>query len=593
MKSLKTYLPLTIFDEMTIQPQTSLFTVVQHVVRVSGLIPLLCGLMLLTILSGIVTYYETQNFTLMVTSNEPLKFIDSIMKFQLLSLCLNFAEAYMLKMYFTPSLYKATRNYMWTLISHADPSWVCEHGNFTPEIEDAILAVKGIITNFRRVIRPFVKLVSQILMVVYLTGIRGFYTLMVVLLIVVSAVNLIQYNFKHMKEYEEKRTKRDESIRTLSATFAIQMLDGMGKQTIDRIVNEHDSMLRISLNHEITITGLWHLLDGGHSILVMFTIYKLSQYIQEKNLVAVAIAIYNTCTFIWWCSHEISALFENASKWGAMEKLLKTWKPLKRVTLEPEFSLYDVIQGLSPREMIRIHGKSGGGKTSWMVQTLIKLYRKYSNVQWSYLDQKMKLNMEVETIREIMQERLKCPFQEFILFNYADKLGLSHLINLNTLDKPFKNPSGGEEKRILLLAGLLPILHNEGIIKVLFLDEVTTGLDPDNFHNAISVIDEIRQMGIAVIIIDHHEFESVKPTKEITVNKKIYNVPQEEEIDYDKYSSHNTSFWEKVKRIVSVWWDSQLQNYQQVKTDDKTKVIAWLEGDEEPQLPHDAIIVKS
>tara|TARA_B100000902_G_C27313807_1_gene920018 strand:+ start:1931 stop:3454 length:1524 start_codon:yes stop_codon:yes gene_type:complete len=505
-------------------------------------------------------------------------------------------ESYIIKVHFIPTLCNTILTRNWTLVSNSDIEWVCKHGNFQPQIKDATIAVKGIIIDLRRVLRPLFKMCSQIMVVIRLTGLYGLYTVITISVVIIGVLNIIQYNFKKMKIFEERRTKINELLRSRSSKFSIQMLNGNCEKTINDIVKGNDNMLLISLDHELIMSGLWQLLDGSHYILVILTIMKLSQYIQGKELIAAIIAIYSTCEFTWWTSHTISSLFENASKWGAMEKLLETWKPLVRTTPEPEFNMDDIIPGLNSNEIIRIYGKSGSGKTTWMVKTLIKLFRKYSDIKWTYLDQNMKLNMYDKSIQEVMQECLLLPLKSEILIEYAEKLGLKHLINVNTLEKSFQKPSGGEEKRILLLCGLLPIIHSEGNTKVIFLDEVTSGLDPENFDRVMDVIYEIHKMGIALIIIDHHEFTSVKPTKDIAVNIKFYKLPViVKEPYYEKCYWRNNSLYEKVKSFISMCWNNQLNQYQQLSTDDnepKIESITWLDGEIEPALPYGAILVQ-
>ena len=83
-----------------------------------------------------------------------------------------------------------------------------------------------------------------------------------------------------------------------------------------------------------------------------------------------------------------------------------------------------------------------------------------NEVDWLYLDQRMVIpKTSCVTIREFICEFL----EEFIvdkqsldskILYWANVLKLESVINENTLDSPFNSPSGGEEKRIIILQKL-------------------------------------------------------------------------------------------------------------------------------------------
>jgi ABC-2 type transport system ATP-binding protein len=65
-------------------------------------------------------------------------------------------------------------------------------------------------------------------------------------------------------------------------------------------------------------------------------------------------------------------------------------------------------------------------------------------------------------------------------------------------DSYFENLSGGQRQRFSLAAALV---HNP---KVFFMDEPTTGLDPQARHNLWKLIRQIRARGITVILTTHY-----------------------------------------------------------------------------------------
>ena len=93
-----------------------------------------------------------------------------------------------------------------------------------------------------------------------------------------------------------------------------------------------------------------------------------------------------------------------------------------------------------------------------------------------------------------------------VFYEYAEILGVDNIIKADTIDTTFNNPSGGEEKRLLFLRAILPILHGITEVKVLFCDEITAGLDDANWRKMRKVIDELKLKGLKVVTIDHHDF---------------------------------------------------------------------------------------
>jgi len=76
-------------------------------------------------------------------------------------------------------------------------------------------------------------------------------------------------------------------------------------------------------------------------------------------------------------------------------------------------------------------------------------------------------------------------------------------VQLGEKDKSyFENLSGGQKQRFSIAAALV---HNP---KVLFLDEPTTGLDPQARRNLWELVESIREKGITVIMTTHYMEEA-------------------------------------------------------------------------------------
>jgi ABC-2 type transport system ATP-binding protein len=89
---------------------------------------------------------------------------------------------------------------------------------------------------------------------------------------------------------------------------------------------------------------------------------------------------------------------------------------------------------------------------------------------------------------------------------YGVKVHAHELLNDVQLDEKaksyFENLSGGQKQRFSIAAALV---HNP---KVLFLDEPTTGLDPQARRNLWELVQSIRDKGITVILTTHYMEEA-------------------------------------------------------------------------------------
>jgi ATPase subunit of ABC transporter with duplicated ATPase domains len=205
---------------------------------------------------------------------------------------------------------------------------------------------------------------------------------------------------------------------------------------------------------------------------------------------------------------------ESAAEWATLEEYLKkvVCEPLHQKTDLREYTLADKHGKILPQHAeYHIYGPSGTGKTTWMLNQVIKLCREY-NPCWMYLEQDMTIpTSSCITIREYLRDYLNIDYGgvDNIILKWAEYLQISSIINGDTLDKSFNSPSGGEKKRINILRMLLPIFTYQSSIKVLFLDEITSGLDDDTHKIVRKLMDKLKkEFKITVINIDHHTIGS-------------------------------------------------------------------------------------
>lgn len=159
-------------------------------------------------------------------------------------------------------------------------------------------------------------------------------------------------------------------------------------------------------------------------------------------------------------------------------------------------------------EILAIIGQNGSGKTSTVecVEGVRKpdsgLIRVFGKDPWVhrrdvYKDMGVQLQ-EAEYFSKIRVEELCRLFAEF----YERPADWSLLLIQMGLDEKRKcfvhNLSGGEKQRLSILLSLI------GRPKLLVLDELTTGLDPEVRQNMLAAFEKIREGGIAIIMVSHY-----------------------------------------------------------------------------------------
>ena len=457
-----------------------------------------------------------------------------------------------------------TRNRLWKLIEDADPEWVQEQEALDRSIDDAIRTISQIVYNSINFARPILKTVTQMIIIINIAGYAGLCVLVITGVIMIVGTLIIQSNYRSRKEIKKQTTDIMENVRNQASNFFINMLNGRGKQTREEIVLAWEKDRKIYNDHNSRISKYYTYLDILHGVMVSCALAFISNYVNNKEFVAIFFSVNNVCNYSWSLFYSFNSLVETVSDWASMEKLLETYKPM---ISKPgsEMRASDIIKTFNDDiNEIRIKADSGGGKTTYVMNKIINLYKTFHVGQWMYMDQKMSIpKSSSSTVHEIMGQFMPRDKKVDIvqLCHYAKMLGIDNVINESTLNCTFTKPSGGEEKRIMFLRAVLPILSKASIVKAIFCDEVTAGLDDVNWARVRNVIDDLKQMGIKFVTIDHHEF---KPDVTYNVQKVVEDLPIREVIP-----------------VKTSWFDNMMNTYRYrykspKETGKKTKVHVWL-----------------
>lgn len=176
----------------------------------------------------------------------------------------------------------------------------------------------------------------------------------------------------------------------------------------------------------------------------------------------------------------------------------------------------NVVDGISfsvkKGEVFGILGPNGAGKTTTleMLETMRPIDGGTAtidgiNVASDY--QKIKALIGVQPQTPSFEEKTKLTeLIEFFAAAYGERVDpLKFLEDVQLLDKAQSYPeqlSGGQRQRFSIAAALV---HGP---KVFFLDEPTTGLDPQARRNLWDLIREVRDKGVTVIMTTHYMDEA-------------------------------------------------------------------------------------
>ncbi len=159
-------------------------------------------------------------------------------------------------------------------------------------------------------------------------------------------------------------------------------------------------------------------------------------------------------------------------------------------------------------EILAVIGQNGSGKTSAVecIEGLRKpdsgLIRVFGKDPWlhrSELYRKMGVQLQETEYPSKIRVEEQCRLYASFYERPADWNLLLTQLGLNAKRKsPIHSLSGGEKQRLSILLSLI------GRPKLLILDELTTGLDPEVRQNMWNSFENIRESGIAILMVSHY-----------------------------------------------------------------------------------------
>ncbi len=172
----------------------------------------------------------------------------------------------------------------------------------------------------------------------------------------------------------------------------------------------------------------------------------------------------------------------------------------------------DVSFSVEKGEIFGILGPNGAGKTTTleMLETLRPIdggSASIAGLDVATNQDKIKAMIGVQPQSPAFEEKTKLSeLIEFFSATYGEKVNPKKFLeDVQLLDKAnsyVENLSGGQQQRFSIAAALV---HSP---KVFFLDEPTTGLDPQARRNLWDLVREVRDRGVTVILTTHYMEEA-------------------------------------------------------------------------------------
>lgn len=171
-------------------------------------------------------------------------------------------------------------------------------------------------------------------------------------------------------------------------------------------------------------------------------------------------------------------------------------------------AVQNVSFSVNPGEVLAIIGQNGSGKTSTVecIEGLRKpdngSIRVFGMDPWKNRREVYgKIGVQLQETEYSARIRVEEQCELFAGFyeQPADwRLLLSQLGLADKCKRPVRKLSGGEKQRLSILLALI------GRPKLIILDELTTGLDPEVRQNMCSAFKTIKESGVAIILVSHY-----------------------------------------------------------------------------------------
>jgi ABC-type iron transport system FetAB ATPase subunit len=371
----------------------------------------------------------------------------------------------------------------------------------------ALSALKSVMVNIITVFTPLVLLISrgaaltQVLNPMQLIIVSSCLTA-----VFLAGLAILIYDHRKEKNLAKEETDLRERERSFIRSIASIVVNGMGIRLPSWMKELKRKVLDLRTNHESIMEALYGLLEIATVAIPIAISWILKG---SSHFLPLFIVMQPMFWNAWFLFFTVKSLVVETAPFHQFQEFIDDAKLPSPNLTEPK-SAEDMVSSFSTHAIneIRLDGGSGCGKSTMMKKLVSGICDNFVLGFILYIEQFPSLPLCITPLEYFSLGFTGSLPEDFLdkLLTYADRLGLAHLINQGTLSTPFKKPSGGELKRLIFLHYVLPILLGVSKVQIIFLDEVTAGLDDATFTMVRAIITELEKRGIKVVSIDHHDY---------------------------------------------------------------------------------------
>lgn len=484
-------------------------------IRVAKLWPLVTGVVSTLLITAVVSYYDGLLRLQILRAKSVDAALYSFLNLSILrfgSQVISSISGHFGSLFRREMAHGSKRRFL-RMVIEADPKWLHETDvNIQEVLNSGSQIIPNFVNQIIRMLKPITRIIALAAATTTLVGWKAGYVFLMIGTIFGLGSVLIRWDYLFSKAVEKKVAPYDKYSNHLIDTILVSILNGRGERIEKEITECAEERTKLTKKHSARVRIAYAVLETIHIALVGILIWGLTEAGMDTGTFIGMFAVVNdTCDHAWWLFFSCGDLLQQIPKWGLVESFLEEYTPRSAPSkreLTPEL----VVSQLRDVSEIGLSGASGAGKTTWMRNKVIECYNRFAPGGWLYLDQNMQLlKAKHKTIQTFMMEWVGRYDTADLdtLCRYACELHIDNLINRETIGKAFESPSGGETKRILILRALMPIILKRTRAKVIFSDEVTAGLDEENWQRVRRIM---MAQDVKWITIDHHTFEALKAT---------------------------------------------------------------------------------
>lgn len=453
----------------------------------------------------------------------------------------------------------------------------------------ARVAQQSLVENGLGVITPIVLLISRCAAIsMRLDVTQLFIVISCLVSIFLAGSAILAYDHRAKEKLSKQSTKIEEHVRSIMTSVATIVINGMAPMLPTWMKALKMEQAVPSTRHDVIMATMYGLLEMAITGIPIALVWNLKG---AGAFLPLYIIIQPMFWNSWYMFCTVKSLVVSTAPWIQFSDFMTLTKPRPPPTellLPSAASDMMPIFGNSTIMEIRLCGCSGCGKSTLMKHIISQICDKFMIGGFIlYIDQfgSVPQGMTMEMyFSSAFPSPLSAPTSSADcwregLFTYAKALGIFNIINPVTLQQSFTttttttNISGGEIKRLIFLRYVLPILTGVSKVQIMFLDEVSAGLDEASFCMVRALLEQIKASGVRVVSIDHHSYDTDLC---VDVFKKVVPIYRSRPLLSDKKNV--------VHKIIQTFFPLRYRNESDTE-----------EGDSEPDLemaePETAIVV--